>query len=142
MATDTEHAPDAAHADDHADDHAEHWTDLQYVKLAILLAGRRNKIEIVGHAAAKYLPADSPWRNLDHLAFQRSENVKDILVAEGLDDVVGLVYLKDVARRSFDHRDAESIERVESLGLRAHLSRGTYRTVIGVIGDESEIAAS
>jgi CBS domain containing-hemolysin-like protein len=37
------------------------------------------------------------------------------VVGDGLDDVVGLVYLKDVARRSFDHRDAESIERVESL---------------------------
>ena len=34
MTTDTEHAPDAAHADDHA----QHWSDLQYVKLAILLA--------------------------------------------------------------------------------------------------------
>ena len=30
------------------------------------------------------------------------------------------------------------IERVESLGLNAHLSRGTYRTIIGVIGDESQ----
>ena len=30
------------------------------------------------------------------------------------------------------------IERVESLGLKAHLSRGTYRTIIGVIGDESQ----
>ncbi len=29
------------------------------------------------------------------------------------------------------------VERVESLGLKANLSRGTYRTVIGVIGDES-----
>ncbi len=29
------------------------------------------------------------------------------------------------------------IARVESLGLKAHLSRGTYRTIIGVIGDES-----
>jgi 3-deoxy-7-phosphoheptulonate synthase len=28
------------------------------------------------------------------------------------------------------------VERVESLGLKAHLSRGTYRTIIGVIGDE------
>lgn len=28
------------------------------------------------------------------------------------------------------------IERIESLGLKAHLSRGTYRSVIGVIGDE------
>lgn len=31
------------------------------------------------------------------------------------------------------------VERVEQLGFRAHLSRGTYRTVIGVIGDERQI---
>jgi 3-deoxy-7-phosphoheptulonate synthase len=31
------------------------------------------------------------------------------------------------------------IKRVESLGLKAHLSRGTYRTIIGVIGDESQL---
>ena len=33
------------------------------------------------------------------------------------------------------------IERVEALGLKAHLSRGTYRTIIGVIGDEPKIGA-
>jgi 3-deoxy-7-phosphoheptulonate synthase len=33
------------------------------------------------------------------------------------------------------------IERVEALGLKAHLSRGTYRTIIGVIGDEQKIIA-
>ena len=31
--------------------------------------------------------------------------------------------------------------RVEQLGLKAHLSRGTYRTIIGVIGDEQKISA-
>ncbi|MFO0870963.1 MAG: 3-deoxy-7-phosphoheptulonate synthase [Pirellulales bacterium] len=31
------------------------------------------------------------------------------------------------------------IERVEELGLRAHLSRGTYRTIVGVIGDEQKL---
>jgi len=30
------------------------------------------------------------------------------------------------------------IQRVESMGLKAHLSRGTFRTIIGVIGDESQ----
>ncbi|MBI2825982.1 MAG: 3-deoxy-7-phosphoheptulonate synthase [Planctomycetia bacterium] len=30
------------------------------------------------------------------------------------------------------------IQRVEGMGLRAHLSRGTYRTIIGVIGDEAK----
>ena len=34
------------------------------------------------------------------------------------------------------------VERIEALGLKAHLSRGTYRTVIGVIGDEEKIAAA
>jgi 3-deoxy-7-phosphoheptulonate synthase len=32
------------------------------------------------------------------------------------------------------------LERVEAQGLKAHLSRGTYRTIIGVIGDEQKIA--
>lgn len=34
------------------------------------------------------------------------------------------------------------VERVESLGLRAHLSRGTHRTIIGVIGDKSQLQPS
>lgn len=34
------------------------------------------------------------------------------------------------------------IERVEGMGLRAHLSRGTYRTIIGVIGDESLLVSA
>lgn len=33
------------------------------------------------------------------------------------------------------------VKRVEQLGLRAHVSRGTYRTVIGVIGDEAKALA-
>ncbi len=33
------------------------------------------------------------------------------------------------------------VERVEALGLKAHLSRGTFRTIIGVIGDEQKIGA-
>ncbi|MDH3718714.1 MAG: 3-deoxy-7-phosphoheptulonate synthase [Planctomycetota bacterium] len=41
-----------------------------------------------------------------------------------------------------DEQVQHVIERVEALGLNAHLSRGTHRTVIGVIGDEAEIAAA
>ena len=33
------------------------------------------------------------------------------------------------------------VGRVESLGLRAHVSRGTFRTIIGVIGDEDLLRA-
>jgi len=40
-----------------------------------------------------------------------------------------------------DDQIGHVIERVEALGLRAHLSRGTHRTIIGVIGDEVKISA-
>jgi len=57
-------------------------------KLAVLLAGRKNKIEVIGHAAATYIPEGSPWRNLDELSFARAENVKDVLEEFGIDDNV------------------------------------------------------
>jgi CBS domain containing-hemolysin-like protein len=37
------------------------------------------------------------------------------VVGEGEDDVIGVVYLKDIVRRVYDHRPAESTERVESV---------------------------
>ena len=37
------------------------------------------------------------------------------VIGENADDIVGVLYLKDLVRRSFDHRDAEDGERVESL---------------------------
>jgi CBS domain containing-hemolysin-like protein len=37
------------------------------------------------------------------------------VIGESADDVVGVVYLKDLVRRSFEHRDAEHDERAESL---------------------------
>jgi 3-deoxy-7-phosphoheptulonate synthase len=40
-----------------------------------------------------------------------------------------------------DDQIGHVIERVEALGLKAHLSRGTFRTIIGVIGDEQKIGA-
>jgi CBS domain containing-hemolysin-like protein len=42
------------------------------------------------------------------------------VVGENLDDVVGVVYLKDVTRRVFEHRDAERMEKVETLMRPAH----------------------
>lgn len=38
-----------------------------------------------------------------------------------------------------DEQVEHVVDRVEQLGFAAHLSRGTYRTVIGLIGDESKI---
>jgi CBS domain containing-hemolysin-like protein len=37
------------------------------------------------------------------------------VIGESADDIVGIVYLKDIVRRVFEHRDAEQSERVESL---------------------------
>lgn len=37
------------------------------------------------------------------------------VAGEDIDDIVGVVYLKDVARRVFEHRESEHSERVESL---------------------------
>ena len=47
-----------------------------------------------------------------------------------------IVLKPNVTEQQIEH----VVERVESLGLRAHLSRGTYRTIIGVIGDEAKTA--
>jgi 3-deoxy-7-phosphoheptulonate synthase len=41
-----------------------------------------------------------------------------------------------------DEQVREVVQMVEALGLKAHLSKGTYRTVIGVIGDESKLQSS
>ncbi|GDX31443.1 UPF0053 protein [Actinomycetes bacterium] len=37
------------------------------------------------------------------------------VIGENSDDVVGIVYLKDMMRRTFEHRESENDERVESL---------------------------
>ncbi|MEZ5115810.1 MAG: hemolysin family protein [Candidatus Nanopelagicales bacterium] len=42
------------------------------------------------------------------------------VTGDNTDDVVGIVYLKDVTRRTFEHRDAEQSERVESLMRQAY----------------------
>lgn len=50
-----------------------------------------------------------------------------------------IIILKESAsQEQVDH----VVERVEKAGLSAHLSKGTYRTVIGVIGDEAKLSES
>ena len=56
------------------------------IELAPLLAGRRNRIVVRGHAANKYLSPNSPWQNLDELSFHRAMAVRAILVDEGIED--------------------------------------------------------
>lgn len=42
------------------------------------------------------------------------------VIGENADDVIGIVYLKDVMRRTFEHREAEHSERVESIMRAPH----------------------
>lgn len=55
-------------------------------ELGPLLAGRRNRIVVRGHAANKYLSPTSPWQSLDELSFHRAMAVRSVLVDEGIDD--------------------------------------------------------
>jgi CBS domain containing-hemolysin-like protein len=47
--------------------------------------------------------------------FLRSGFSRVPVIGDDLDDILGFVYLKDVSRRVFDRRDAESTEHVESV---------------------------
>ena len=49
-----------------------------------------------------------------------------------------IVLRADVTEEQIQH----VLQRVASLGLGAHLSRGTYRTIIGVIGDEEQLQSA
>lgn len=44
-----------------------------------------------------------------------------------------------LASTATDEQVEHVLERVESLGLQHHLSRGTYRTIVGIIGDEEKL---
>jgi 3-deoxy-7-phosphoheptulonate synthase len=46
-----------------------------------------------------------------------------------------LILKPDVTEAQLQH----VLDRVASLGLRAHLSRGTFRTIVGLIGDEDKL---
>ena len=48
-----------------------------------------------------------------------------------------IILRPSVSDEQIDH----VIQRVEDLGFKAHLSRGTHRTIIGVIGDEEALRA-
>ncbi len=48
-----------------------------------------------------------------------------------------IVLKSDVTESQIEH----VVERLTTLGFPAHLSRGTYRTIVGVIGDEAKLQA-
>jgi CBS domain-containing protein len=61
-----------------------------------------------------YIERHKKLRQLTSLAL-RSGYSRIPVVGESLDDILGVVYLKDVMRRVYDNAAAESTERVESV---------------------------
>jgi CBS domain containing-hemolysin-like protein len=61
-----------------------------------------------------YIERHKTLRQMMSLAL-RSGFSRIPVVGDNLDDIVGVVYLKDVTKRVFDNRDAETTERVESV---------------------------
>ncbi|HMG31622.1 MAG TPA: hemolysin family protein [Jiangellaceae bacterium] len=62
-----------------------------------------------------YIEAHKTLRQFQSLALRSGFSRIPVVGSGGLDDVVGIAYLKDVARRLYDNRDAESVERVDSV---------------------------
>lgn len=52
-------------------------------RIARILRGRENKIEVRGHAAKKILPPSSPFKDLRDLSYYRAKAVADYLMSEG-----------------------------------------------------------
>lgn len=62
-----------------------------------------------------FIEATKTLRQFQSLALRSGFSRIPVVGPGGLDDVVGIAYLKDVDRRLFDNRDAESVERVGSV---------------------------
>ena len=62
-----------------------------------------------------FIEATKTLRHFQTLALRSGFSRIPVVGAGGLDDIVGVAYLKDVARRLYDNRNAESVERIESV---------------------------
>ena len=61
-----------------------------------------------------FIERDKTLRQAMSLAL-RSGFSRIPVIGEGTDDVVGVAYLKDIVRRTYVHREGESVEKVESV---------------------------
>jgi CBS domain containing-hemolysin-like protein len=61
-----------------------------------------------------FIERDKTLRQAMSLAL-RSGFSRIPVIGEGSDDVVGIAYLKDIVRRTYVHREGESVEKVESV---------------------------
>jgi CBS domain containing-hemolysin-like protein len=65
-----------------------------------------------------FIEAGKTLRQFQSLALRSGFSRIPVVGPGGLDDVIGIAYLKDVAKRLFDNRDAESVEKVLSVARR------------------------
>src|SRR5918996_666739 len=62
-----------------------------------------------------FIEAGKTLRQFQSLALRSGFSRIPVVGASGLDDVLGIAYLKDIARRLYDHREAETVEHVDSV---------------------------
>jgi chemotaxis protein MotB len=98
-------------------------------QLSVLLAGRRNRIVVRGHAASKYLPPGCPYSDLDELSYQRAAAVLRELVSLGLDD--RLLRVEAVgAREPLRPREAPAAGAAENRRVEVILSEQLVEEVV------------
>ncbi len=62
-----------------------------------------------------FIEAGKTLRQFQSLALRSGFSRIPVVGSAGLDDVLGIAYLKDIARRLYDHREAETVEHVDSV---------------------------
>ncbi|HEU4540107.1 MAG TPA: hemolysin family protein [Jiangellaceae bacterium] len=62
-----------------------------------------------------FIEAGKTLRQFQSLALRSGFSRIPVVGSSGLDDVLGIAYLKDVARRLYDNREAETVEHVDSV---------------------------
>jgi CBS domain containing-hemolysin-like protein len=62
-----------------------------------------------------FIEAGKTLRQFQSLALRSGFSRIPVVGSSGLDDVLGIAYLKDIARRLYDRREAETVEHVDSV---------------------------
>lgn len=91
----------------------------QMINSVFELGGTIAREVMVPRTEMVFVERDKTLRQATSLAL-RSGFSRIPVIGEDTDDVVGVVFLKDLVRRGFEHRDSEQTERVESIMRPAH----------------------
>ncbi len=91
----------------------------QMIDSVFQLGGTIAREVMVPRTEMVFVERDRTLRQAISLAL-RSGFSRIPVIGEDTDDVVGVVFLKDLVRRNFEHHDAERTERVESIMRAAH----------------------